>query len=242
VSANHASADGTAARTSAEAARWFKLAGEPLESLDPSLGVTEAILEQVWRLPRSESDFVTVVVPEFFGSRSLVEQARRPRELALKLRLLSEPGVVVTDVPFVKGAAEAEPSQLVARVLVSGVNAVSMRAVNYAQTLDVADVRAVHFAYSADDAHEIREEWRHQGPRIPLEVVDAPYRDVGRPLLQYLRDLTAEEGTEVLVLMPELFTRGWRRLLHNQKALYVKRLLLFEPHVVLASVPYQLLR
>ena len=222
--------------------RWFKLSGEPLEVLDPSLGVTEAILEQVWRLPRSESDFVTVVVPELFGRRSLVEQARHPRELALKLRLLSEPGVVVADVPVVKGSVESEPSRLVARVLVSGVNAVSMRAVNYARTLEVDDVRAVHFAFSADDAREIKEEWRHHGPRIPLEVVDAPYRDVGRPLLGYLRDLTAEEGTEVLVLMPELFTRGWRRLLHNQKALYVKRLLLFEPHVILASVPYQLLR
>jgi amino acid transporter len=222
--------------------RWFKLAGEPLEMLDPSLGVTEAILEQVWRLPRSESDFVTVVVPELFGRRSLVEQARHPRELALKLRLLSEPGVVVADVPIVKGADEEAPSHLVARVLISGVNAVSMRAVNYARTLGVADVRAVHFAYSAEDAHEIKEEWRHHGPRIPLEVVDAPYRDVGTPLLQYLRELTADDGTEVLVVMPELFTRGWRRLLHNQKALYVKRLLLFEPHVILASVPYQLLR
>jgi len=34
----------------------------------------------------------------------------------------------------------------------------------------------------------------------------------------------------------------WRRarLLHNQRALYVKRLLLFEPRVILASVPYRL--
>jgi hypothetical protein len=117
-----------------------------------------------------------------------------------------------------------------------------MRAVNYAGTLDVDDVRAVHFAFSADDAREIRAEWRHHGPRIPLEIVDAPYRDVGRPLLTYLRELTDEDGTEVLVLMPELYTRGWRRLLHNQKALYVKRLLLFEPHVILSSVPYQLFR
>ena len=222
--------------------RWFKLADEPLETLDPKLGVTEAVLEQVWRLPRSESDFVTVVVPELFDKRSLVEQARRPRELALKFRLLSEPGVVVADVPVVRGAAEPESSRLIARVLISGVNAVSMRAVNYAGTLDVDDVRAVHFAFSADDAREIRDEWRHHGPRIPLEIVDAPYRDVGRPLLSYLRELTDEDGTEVLVLMPELYTRGWRRLLHNQKALYVKRLLLFEPHVILASVPYQLLR
>jgi hypothetical protein len=223
-------------------ARWFKLAGEPLEALDPKLGVTEAVLEQVWRLPRSESNFVTVVVSELFGKRSLLELARRPRELSLKLRLLSEPGVVVADVPVVRGNVEPEPRRLIARVLVSGVNAASMRAVNYARTLDVDDVRAVHFAFSPDDGREFEDEWRRHGPRIPLEIDDAPYRDVGRPLLEYLRDLTAEDGTEVLVVMPELFTRGWRRLLHNQKALYVKRLLLFEPHVILASVPYQLLR
>ena len=29
------------------------------------------------------------------------------------------------------------------------------------------------------------------------------------------------------------------RLLHNQRALYIKRLLLFEPGVILASVPYR---
>jgi amino acid transporter len=222
--------------------RWFELAGEPLEMLDSRVGVTEAVLEQVWRLPRSESDFVTVILPELFRRRSLLEQVRHPRELALKFRLLSEPGVVVADVPVVEGSAGPAPTRIVARVLVSAVNAASMRAVNYARTLDVDDVRAVHFAFSRAGGREIGEEWRRHGPRIPLEIDDAPYRDVGLPLLGYLRDLTAEPGTEVLVLMPELYTRGWRRLLHNQKALYVKRLLLFEPHVILASVPYQLLR
>jgi hypothetical protein len=171
-----------------------------------------------------------------------VEQFRHPRELALKLRLLAEPGVVVTDVPVIAGEAPAMPTRIVARVLVSGVSAASMRAVNYASTLDVDDVRAVNFAFSAEDARGLREDWTRQGPRIPLEVDEAPYRDLGQPLLRYLRRLTAEEGTAVLVLMPELYVRGWRRLLHNQRALYVKRLLLFEPRVVLASVPYQLLR
>jgi len=222
--------------------RWFRHVGEPLEALDPALGPTEAVLEQIWRLPRSESEFVTVVVPELFRERSLLEQLRHPRELALKLRLLSEPGVVVADVPVLAGQAPAKPKRIVARVLVAGVSAVSMRAVNYASTLDLDDVRAVHFAFSAADARAIREDWAREGPRIPLEVEEAPYRDVGQPLLQYLRRLTADEDTAVLVLMPELYVRGWRRLLHNQRALYVKRLLLFEPHVVLASVPYQLLR
>jgi amino acid transporter len=222
--------------------RWFTRIESPLEQLDGAHGVTEAVLEQVWRLPRSESDFVTVYVPELFRKRSLLEQARHPHELALKFRLLSEPGVVVADVPVLRDRVPAEPRRVVARVLVSGVNAASMRAVNYASTLEVDDVRAVHFAFGPEDATEIRAEWAREGPRIPLEVDEAPYRDLGRPLLAYLRDLTAEPGTAVLVLMPELVTRGWRRLLHNQKALYVKRLLLFEPGVVLAAVPYQLLR
>ena len=222
--------------------RWFRHAGEPLESLDPSLGPTEAVLEQIWRTPRSESAFVTVVIPELFRERSLLEQLRHPRELALKLRLLAEPGVVIADVPVIAGHAPAQPKRIVARVLVSGVSAVSMRAVNYASTLEIDDVRAVHFAFSAEKGRTIRDEWGQEGPRIPLEVEEAPYRDLGQPLLQYLRRLTADEDTAVLVLMPELYVRGWRRLLHDQRALYVKRLLLFEPRVVLAAVPYQLHR
>jgi hypothetical protein len=222
--------------------RWFQRVGAPLERLDGCRGLTEALLEEVWRLPRSESDFVTVYVPELFQRRSLVEQLKRPRELALKFRLLGEPGVVVADIPVLAGDAPASPQRILARVLVSGVDAASMRAVNYASTLAVDDVRAIHFAFGPEDAAEIRSEWAERGPRIPLEIDEAPYRDLGQPLLGYLRELTAEPGTIVVVLMPELVTRGWRRLLHNQRALYVKRLLLFEPSVLLAAVPYQVLR
>ena len=85
-------------------------------------------------------------------------------------------------------------------------------------------------------------DWAARGGRIPLEVDEAPYRDLGKPLLRYLRDLTAGGDTTVLLLMPEIVTRGWRRALHNQRALYIKRLLFFEPNVILASVPYHLLR
>ena len=210
--------------------------------LDRRLGLAEAVLEQVWRLPRGESDFVTVVVPELFDSDSLLEQASKRRELALKFRLLTEPGVVLADVSAVRGRGTELPKRLLVRVLVSGVNAMSMRAVNYATTLGISDTRAVHFAFSSHDAHNIRSDWSAHGPRIQLEVDEAPYRDIGGPLLRYLRELTEEEGTAVLVLMPELVTRGFRRALHNQKALYIKRRLLFEPHVILASVPYQLVR
>jgi len=45
-----------------------------------------------------------------------------------------------------------------------------------------------------------------------------------------------------VLVMPELVVRGLSRALHKQRALYLKRLLLFEPNVILASVPYQLMR
>jgi amino acid transporter len=224
--------------------RWFRRTGgePPLEALEPAGGMTDAILEQVWRQPRGESHFVTVVVPEAFRSESMVEQLRRPHELALKLRLLAEPGVVVADVPVIEDQARPAPKRLIVRVLVPGVNAASMRAVNYAQTLGIADTRAVHFSFNGDDARAIRADWAANGPRLALDVDDAPYRDVGPPLLRYLRGLTADDETAVLVILPELVLSGWRRLLHNQRSLYVKRLLLFEPGIILASVPYQLLR
>jgi hypothetical protein len=67
-------------------------------------------------------------------------------------------------------------------------------------------------------------------------------RDLGDPLLRYIRELTSDPDVAVNVVMPELVLHGWRRILHNQRALYIKRLLLFEPRVILSSVPYQLFR
>jgi hypothetical protein len=223
--------------------RWFdRVGGRPwLEVLEPEESQAETALEYVWTLPRGEADFVTVVVPEYFRERSLVEQLRRRTTLSLKLRLLTEPGVVIADVPVVAGG-EHHPERAVARVLVSGVNAASLRALNYAGTLGIPDTRAVSFAFDHDEAHRIRREWSQFELATRLEVHEAPYRDLGDPLLAYLRGLTADPGTAVSVVMPELVVRGWRRLLHNQRALYVKRLLLFEPGVILSSVPYQLFR
>ena len=98
---------------------------------------------------------------------------------------------------------------------------------------------AVFFAFDADEARGIRQDWERYGVRLPLDIVEAPFRDLGDPLRAYLRQITAMD-TVAVVVMPELVVHGWRRLLHNQRALYLKRLLLFEPRVILSSVPYRL--
>ena len=225
-------------------ARWFSRVGERprLEILTPETTRADAAMEYVWRLPRGEADFVTVVIPELFRRRSLTDALRRRVPFSLKLRLLYESGVAITDVPVVAGAQEGLPKRVAARIFVSGVHAATLRAVNYARTLGLPDTRAVYFAFSDEQAERMKRDWLDVGLEIPLEVVKAPFRDIGTPLLAYLRELTADPDVAVAVVMPEIVVRGWSRLLHNQRALYVKRLLLFEPRVILSSVPYQLFR
>ena len=158
----------------------------------------------------------------------------------MKLRLRSEPGVVVTDVPLVAGVETAKPERLAVRVLLSGVQAASLRALNYARSLGVPDTRAFFAAFDEADGRRIERDWSYAGLDIPLDIAEAPYRDLGDPLLGYLRCLTADGETGVSVLMPELVFSGWQSLLHNQRALYLKRLLLFEPRIFLSSVPFHL--
>jgi hypothetical protein len=223
--------------------RWLDFSGgdTQIETLEEGEGNTDAVVDYVWALPRGESAFVTVVVPEVFERPSFTTAiARRRTTFSLKLRLLSEPGVVVTDVPVVLGSQDAEaPAQrAIARVLVSGVQAASLRSIKYTQALGLDDPRAVFFAFDVDEAKKIRRDWEREEIDLPLDVAEAPYRDLGDPLLHYLRGLTADPDTVVSVVMPELIFSGWPRLLHNQRALYIKRLLLFEPRVLLSSVPY----
>src|SRR5215213_8882870 len=131
--------------------------------------------------------------------RSLVAVAAPTSAVArstfrLKVRLISEPNVVVTGVPAVgkrDQPDEGTPERLVARILVSGVHAATMRAVNYARALGIRDTRAVFFAFDADESRALAREWSSAGLSIPLEIREAPYRDIGEPLLREIRSLTA---------------------------------------------------
>jgi amino acid transporter len=226
-------------------ARWWDLAGDtPRLELPQGEGCSDRLLEQIWQLPRGDDAFVTFVIPEHFKRESLLSAAGR-MSFRLKLRLLSEPGVVVADVPAVSQSRLPEgktPEHLAVRVLVSGVHGGTLRALNYARSLGVEDTRAVTFAFDREEAQLFARDWHEAGVDMPIDLSEAPYRDIGTPLLAYIRELTADPGTAVNVILPEIVVRGWARLLHNQRALYIKRLLLFEKHVILSSVPYQLFR
>jgi hypothetical protein len=198
----------------------------------------------------SSDDFLTLVVPEVLRSGSLLEVIRRPTTHRLKAALLPLTGVQVMDVPMVGDETTVgleaihEPARNHAVVLVSGVHNSTLQAIEYAETMRPTDLRAVTFGLEPEDVERLGNQWIEAEIPHPLEVEDAPYRDIGSALTHYIRQFKAD-GVErmVTLIIPEFVVSKRRhQLLHGQTALIIKRHMLFEPGVVVVSVPYHIER
>jgi amino acid transporter len=230
--------------------RWkaFCRTDVELELLLAGRHPTDAVIEYVRAIPRGADDFITVVIPELLAKRSLLSAVRRGMSFVLKVRLLREPQVVITDVPLLEGSQgpEAEtrpliPEHIEVLVFVAAVHDASLRAINYAQSLRATETRAVYFAFEPTEIEPIQDEWEQAGIPVALDIVEAPFRDLTAPVLDEVRQVTSKPNAIAVVVVPELVVKKWwHNFLHNQRPLFLKRLLLFEPNVILCSVPYQL--
>jgi hypothetical protein len=88
----------------------------------------------------------------------------------------------------------------------------------------------------------LRVSWDEYGIDVPLKVIDSPYREVTRPVVEYVRAIRRDSPRDIIaVFIPEYVVgRWWENLLHNQSALWLKSRLLFTPGVMVTSVPWQL--
>jgi amino acid transporter len=134
------------------------------------------------------------------------------------------------------------PSRNHAVVLVSKVHMPTLRAVAYAQATRPDTLTAVTVNVDDKDTRAIQGEWERRQIPVPLTVIDSPYREITRPIVDYVKDLRRGSPRDVVtVFVPEYVVgRWWENLLHNQSALRIKGRLLFEPGVMVTSVPWQL--
>jgi amino acid transporter len=232
---------------------WRELTGAGMANLEPvdlrRADPLDAVRGYVRGIRSGPGDFVTVVIPELVRERLPFYLLRHQSLVRLKAGLLREPNVVVADAPVpARSEPDAEvdgrsliPTRTVALVFVSAVHDATVRAVNYALSLRAAETRAIYFDLDPETANTLAEEWATRGLDVPLDIVEAPFRDMGTPMVEEIRRYTSRGDTVCAVVIPELVVRKWRHLLlHNQSALFVKRVLLYEPRVVLSSVPFLL--
>ncbi len=136
----------------------------------------------------------------------------------------------------------ALPSRVHALVLVSKIHKPTMRALSYARASRPSYLEAVTVSVDPEATMELAREWDARGIPVHLTILDSPYREITRPVIEYVRELRAQRPQDVLtVYVPEYVVgHWWEQMLHNQSALRLKTALLFTPGVMVVSVPWQL--
>ncbi|BCY14332.1 hypothetical protein L3i22_094200 [Actinoplanes sp. L3-i22] len=134
------------------------------------------------------------------------------------------------------------PSRNHAVILVSKVHQPTLRAVAYAQATRPDTITAVTVNVDDKDTRAIQAEWERRELSVSLTVVDSPYREITKPIIDFVKGVRRASPRDVVsVFVPEYVVgRWWENLLHNQSALRIKGRLLFEPGVMVTSVPWQL--
>jgi amino acid transporter len=134
------------------------------------------------------------------------------------------------------------PSSSIAIVLVSKLHLPTLRALAYARATRPARLEAVTVDVDAAETARLQQDWDRRAMPLPLTVVSSPYREITRPVIEYVRRLRRESPRDIVtVYVPEyVLGHWWEQALHNQSALRLKARLLLERGVVVASVPYQL--
>ncbi|GAA0326197.1 APC family permease [Actinoallomurus spadix] len=142
----------------------------------------------------------------------------------------------------VTGEDVALPSRNHAIVLVSKLHRPTMRALAYARATRPSTLEAITVAVDPEESQKLQEEWDARELPVPLKILDSPYREITRPILEYVKSVRRRSPRDVVtVFLPEYVVgRWWEHLLHNQSALRLKTRLLFQPGVMVVSVPWQL--
>jgi hypothetical protein len=134
------------------------------------------------------------------------------------------------------------PSRVHAIVLVSKIHKPTLRALAYARATRPSVLEAITVNVEPDETKALQAEWDRRDIPVPLKILDSPFREITRPVVDYVK--AARRGNPrdvVMVYIPEYVVGAWyEQLLHNQSALRLKGRLLFTPGVMVASVPWQL--
>ncbi|TDD35911.1 APC family permease [Saccharopolyspora elongata] len=134
------------------------------------------------------------------------------------------------------------PSRVHAVVLVSTVHKPTLRALAFARANRPDTLTALTVNVDEADTQLLRSEWDRLGIGVPLKVVESPYREITRPVIDYIKRIRRAGPRDlVCVYIPEYVVgHWWENLLHNQSSLRLSWRLRFEQGVMVVSVPWQL--
>ena len=90
------------------------------------------------------------------------------------------------------------PSRVHSIVLVSKVHKPTLRALAYAKLMRSDTLEALSVNVDPAETKALREEWERRGIDVPLKVLDSPYREITRPVIEYVKGLRRESPRDVV--------------------------------------------
>ncbi|SFJ51819.1 Amino acid transporter [Paenibacillus sp. UNC496MF] len=138
--------------------------------------------------------------------------------------------------PVIKGSTIVVP--------VAGITKVVLQSISYAKSL-TDNVVAVYVGFDEDEIERMEKKWEEWNPGVRLIVLRSSYRSFIRPLIRFIETVEwkTQESDHITVLIPQFITKQWwHNFLHNQSSLLLRAYLFNQKDVVVATVPYHLLR
>ncbi|MFL6152404.1 MAG: APC family permease [Ornithinibacter sp.] len=134
------------------------------------------------------------------------------------------------------------PSRVHAIVLVAKIHKPTLRALAYARATRPSILEALTVDVDPDETKALQAEWDRRDIPVPLKALDSPYREITRPVVDYVKSIRSGNPRDlVVVYIPQYVVGHWyEQILHNQSALRLRTRLLFTPGVMVSSVPWQL--
>jgi amino acid transporter len=125
-------------------------------------------------------------------------------------------------------------------VLVEALDRATIGALQYARQLNPLRLTALHIAVDPERARELSALWTRVNVPAPLEVVDAPDRNLLATTQATIAELVRSD-TEVTVLVPKRrYATLWRRVLHDNSSAGLVRALGSMDGVNVTIVPFRL--
>ena len=151
-------------------------------------------------------------------------------------------GKVSDELSLTSSANLSLPSRIHGIILVSKLHKPTMRAIYYARATRPSTLEAITVRAEEKETDELIKSWQSLEIPVPLKVLDSPFREVTRPILDYVKSIRRDSPRDVISIFVPQYVVGhwWEQLLHNQSALRLKSRLLFTPGVMVVSVPWQL--
>jgi hypothetical protein len=138
--------------------------------------------------------------------------------------------------------AQLLPSRVHAIVLVSKIHKPTLRALAYARATRPQVLEALTVNVEPEETKALQAEWDRRDIPMPLKALDSPYREITRPVVDYVKSIRSGNPRDLVVVYIPQYVLGhwWEQVLHNQSALRLRARLLFTPGVMVSSVPWQL--